>query len=142
MHDRKLNGFRRGYFSPASSYRENVASARRVPREWPFIKLKHIKLGKPDTQEHYPGKGVGTPATAKSKERVTRAAPPEVKARRPPTETTGTYKSKFKVDRLQIIVVAKNISTCPNCSSVGCLKCVQFHNWFRLLKSYTNYRTF
>ena len=38
----------------------------------------------------------------------------------------------FKVDRLQIIVVAKNISTCPNCSSVGCPKCVQFHNWFRL----------
>ena len=26
----------------------------------------------------------------------------------------------------------KNISTCPNCSSVGCLKCLQFHNWFRL----------
>ena len=38
----------------------------------------------------------------------------------------------FKVDKLQIIVVAKNISTCPNCSSVGCLKCVQFHSWFRL----------
>ena len=38
----------------------------------------------------------------------------------------------FKVDRLQIIVVAKNISKCPNCSSVECLKCVQFHNWFRL----------
>ena len=40
---------------------------------------------------------------------------------------------KFKVDRLQIILVAKKyISTCRNCSSVGCLKCVQFHNWFRL----------
>ena len=40
---------------------------------------------------------------------------------------------QFKVDRLQIIVVAKKyISTCRNCSSVGCLKCVQFHNWFRL----------
>ena len=39
----------------------------------------------------------------------------------------------FKVDRLQIILVAKKyISTCHNCSSVGCLKCVQFHNWFRL----------
>ena len=39
----------------------------------------------------------------------------------------------FKVDRLQIILVAKKyISTCRNCSSVGCLKCVQFHNWFRL----------
>ena len=38
----------------------------------------------------------------------------------------------FKVDRLQTIVVAKNISKCPNCSSVECLKCVQFHNWFRL----------
>ena len=24
------------------------------------------------------------------------------------------------------------ISTCHNCSSVGCPKCVQFHNWFRL----------
>ena len=24
------------------------------------------------------------------------------------------------------------ISTCVNCSSEGCLKCVQFHNWFRL----------
>ena len=33
------------------------------PREWPFIKLKHITLGKPDTQEHYPSKGEGTPAT-------------------------------------------------------------------------------
>ena len=32
---------------------------------------------------------------------------------------------KFKVDRLQIILVAKKyISTCRNCSSVGCLKCV------------------
>ena len=40
---------------------------------------------------------------------------------------------KFKVDRLQIMLVAKKyISTCRNCSSVGCLKCVQFHNWFRL----------
>ena len=39
----------------------------------------------------------------------------------------------FKVDRLQIILVAKKyISTRRNCSSVGCLKCVQFHNWFRL----------
>ena len=28
-----------------------------------LIKLKHIKLGKPDTQEHYPSKGEGTPAT-------------------------------------------------------------------------------
>ena len=27
-----------------------------------FIKSKHIKLGKPDTQEHYPSKGEGTPA--------------------------------------------------------------------------------
>ena len=37
------------------------------------------------------------------------------------------------IDRLQIILVAKKyISTCRNCSSVGCLKCVQFHNWFRL----------
>ena len=26
----------------------------------------------------------------------------------------------------------KNISACPNCSSVGFLKCVQFHNRFRL----------
>ena len=33
---------------------------------------------------------------------------------------------KFKVDRLQIILVAKKyISTCRKCSSVGCLKCVQ-----------------
>ena len=24
------------------------------------------------------------------------------------------------------------ISICRNCPSVGCLKCVQFHNWFRL----------
>ena len=39
----------------------------------------------------------------------------------------------FKVDRLQIILVAKKYtSTCRNCSSVGCLKCVQFRNWFRL----------
>ena len=43
----------------------------------------------------------------------------------------GMY--QFKVDRLQIILVAeKYISTCRNCSSVGYLKCVQFHNWFRL----------
>ena len=28
-----------------------------------FIKLKHIKLGKPDTQEHYPIKGEDTPVT-------------------------------------------------------------------------------
>ena len=27
-----------------------------------FIKIKHVKLGKPDTQEHYPNKGEGTPA--------------------------------------------------------------------------------
>ena len=33
---------------------------------------------------------------------------------------------QFKVDRLQIILVAKKyISTCRNCSSVGCLKCVR-----------------
>ena len=39
----------------------------------------------------------------------------------------------FKVDRPKIILVAKKyISTSRNCSSVGCLKCVQFHNWFRL----------
>ena len=39
----------------------------------------------------------------------------------------------FKVDTIQIFLVAKkDISTCRNCSSVGCLKCVQFHNWFRL----------
>ena len=45
----------------------------------------------------------------------------------------GIRKVQFKVDRLQIILVAKKyISTCRNCSSVGCLKCVQFHNWFRL----------
>ena len=31
------------------------------PREWPFIRLKYIKLGKPDTQEHYASKGEGTP---------------------------------------------------------------------------------
>ena len=45
--------------------------------------------------------------------------------------------SQFKVDRLQIVVVAKKyITTCRNRSSVGCLKCVQFHNWFhRLLVS-------
>ena len=36
----------------------------------PFIKKKHIKLGKPDTEEHYPSKGEGTTATAQSKERV------------------------------------------------------------------------
>ena len=33
------------------------------------------------------------------------------------------------------------ISLCRNCSSVGCLKCVQFHNWFRFIKSYINCRT-
>ena len=35
-----------------------------------LVKLKYIKLGKPDIQEHYPSKGEGTPATAQSKERV------------------------------------------------------------------------
>ena len=35
-----------------------------------MIKLKHIKLEKPDKREHYPSKGEGTPATAQSKERV------------------------------------------------------------------------
>ena len=45
---------------------------------------------------------------------------------------------QFKVDRLQIILVAKKyISTCRNCSSVGCLKCVQFRYWFRLHYSQT-----
>ena len=34
----------------------------------------------------------------------------------------------LKADRLQMIVVY----LCCNCSSVGCLKCVQFYNWFRL----------
>ena len=35
------------------------------------------------------------------------------------------YSVLFKVDRLQITLVAiKYISTCRNCSSVGCLKCV------------------
>ena len=34
------------------------------------MKLKHIKLGKPDTQEHHPSKSEGTLATAQSKERV------------------------------------------------------------------------
>ena len=36
---------------------------------------------------------------------------------------------QFKGDRLQIIVASSEFH---NCSSVGCLKCVQFHNWFRL----------
>ena len=47
--------------------------------------------------------------------------------------TQVTSKCIFKVDRLPIIVVAKKIYLCCNCSSVGCLKCVQFHNWFWLL---------
>ena len=34
--------------------------------------------------------------------------------------------------KLYIVVAKKYISTCRNCSSVGCLKCVQFHNWFWL----------
>ena len=35
------------------------------------------------------------------------------------------------------------ISKSPNRSSVGCLKCVQFHNWFfGSIKSYTTSRTF
>ena len=62
------------------------------------IKLKHIKLGKPDTREHYPSKGEGTPAAAQQGTSE-RAAPPEAKARRPPTETTGTYKSKCTMKR-------------------------------------------
>ena len=35
---------------------------------------------------------------------------------------------EFKVDRLQMIGVAKNAYLCCIYSSVGCLKCVQFHN--------------
>ena len=41
-----------------------------------------------------------------------------------------TYNSKQTDCKLQQLL--KNISKCPNCSSVGCLKCVQFHNCFRL----------
>ena len=41
-----------------------------------------------------------------------------------------TYNSKQTDCKLQQLL--KNISKCPNCSSVGCLKCVQFHNWFRV----------
>ena len=62
------------------------------------IKLKHIKLGKPDTQEHYPSKAEGTSAAAQQGTSE-RAAPPEAKARRPPTETTGTYKSKCTMEK-------------------------------------------
>ena len=32
----------------------------------------------------------------------------------------------------------QKVSTGCNCSSVGCLKCVQFHNWFRL--HYVSYK--
>ena len=51
---------------------------------------------------------------------------------------------RFKVDKLQIILVAKkHISTCRNCSSVGCLKCVCNSTiGFGSIKSYTNCRTF
>ena len=62
------------------------------------IKLKHIKLGKPDTQEHYPSKAEGTSAAAQQGTSE-RAATPEAKARRPPTETTGTYKSKCTMEK-------------------------------------------
>ena len=60
-----------------------------------------------------------------------RASSPDLK--NPREVTRERHAKEFKVDRLQIIFVAKKyISTCRNCSSVGCLKCVQFHNWFRL----------
>ena len=36
-----------------------------------FFKLKHIKLGKPDTQEHYLSKGEGTPAIPYGKIKLT-----------------------------------------------------------------------
>ena len=42
------------------------------------------------------------------------------------------YILQLKVNRLQIIVVAKKVSTGCNCSSVGCLICVQYHNWLWL----------
>ena len=52
------------------------------------------------------------------------------------TRNSNFYDSKileFKVDRLQIILVAKKyICAGRNCSSVRCLKYLQFHNWFRL----------
>lgn len=41
--------------------------------------------------------------------------------------------NQFKVHRLQIIVVAKKcIYMSQRFISIGCLKCMQFHNWFRL----------
>ena len=40
--------------------------------------------------------------------------------------------SHSKGDRLQINVASEHIYEFHNCSSVGCLKCVQFHNWFWL----------
>ena len=39
---------------------------------------------------------------------------------------------RFKEDRREAAVSVSKQSICRNCSSVGCLKCVQFHNWFRL----------
>ena len=38
---------------------------------------------------------------------------------------------RFKEDRREAAVSVSKQSICRNCSSVGCLKCVQFHNWFR-----------
>ena len=94
------------------------------PWEWPFIKLKHKKLGKPDTKLHYPSKGEGTPATAQSKERVkgpphpkpkqddrqqkllvptnqnvpcTRCVPPDTKTQKTTWEKLGTYPPTYAV---------------------------------------------
>ena len=43
----------------------------------------------------------------------------------------STY-GHFKIDRLQIIVVAKKYICVVTVHQYDALKCVQFHNWFQL----------
>ena len=44
-------------------------------------------------------------------------------------ELSGAISGLKSIRLTRDLVAKKYISTC---SSVGCLKCVQFHNWFRL----------
>ena len=39
-------------------------------------------------------------------------------------------------------LLLQEISACRNCSSAGCLECMQFHNWFRLHKLHPNEENF
>ena len=41
-------------------------------------------------------------------------------------------KSLLRRSVKNLSIQSRQTANCRNCSSVGCLNCVQFHNWFRL----------